>query len=88
MDRVYQGGSIGQRALDTMGKVLKVNTIQPWFFFLPPPVSDNTEAISYKTAIIIANAFSQLTPAMGDFAMMMAEKGWIDAKPTPNRSTN
>ncbi len=71
-----------------MGKVLKVDAMQPWDLFAPPPVNGDAETISYEAAIaIIANAFRQLTPAMGDFVVMMAEKGWIDASPTPNRST-
>lgn len=88
MDTVYQRRSIGQRALKIMGQVLQVDAMQPWDLFAPPPINDAAETISYETAIeIIAKAFRQLTPAMGDFVIMMAEKGWIDAKPTPNRST-
>ena len=36
---------------------------------------------------MIADAFSRFDPEMGAFARMMAEKGWIDAAPTPNRRT-
>jgi oligoendopeptidase F len=88
MDSTYQRRSIGQRALKTMGKVLQVDAMQPWDLFAPPPVQEESGLISFEAAIdLIANAFSQLTPAMGDFAVMMAEKGWIDAAPTPARST-
>lgn len=88
VDTTYARRSVGQRALATMGKVLKVDQMQPWDLFAPPPISGDSEAISYETAIeIIANAFSQLTPEMGEFVVMMAQKGWIDAQPTPNRST-
>ena len=37
--------------------------------------------------MLIADAFSRFDPEMGAFARMMAEKGWIDAAPTPNRRT-
>jgi oligoendopeptidase F len=88
MDSTYERRSIGQRALRTMGKVLGVETMEPWDLFAPPPVKEDSPRISYEEAIeLIANAFNQLTPEMGDFAIMMAEKGWIDAKPTPERST-
>jgi oligoendopeptidase F len=88
MDTTYQGRSIGQRALKTMGQVLQVDAMQPWDLFAPPPVKETAPLISFDDAIeLIANAFRQLTPAMGDFAVMMAEKGWIDAKPTSARST-
>jgi oligoendopeptidase F len=87
MDSTYQRRSIGQRALKTMGKILKIDAMQPWDLPAPPPSLGNA-TISFEAAIeLIANAFRQLTPAMGDFAVMMAEKGWIDAKPTSNRST-
>jgi oligoendopeptidase F len=88
MDTTYQRRSIGQRALQTMGKVLQVEAMQPWDLFAPPPMPGQEPQISFEAAIqLIATAFSQLTPDMGDFAIMMAEKGWIDAQPTPYRAT-
>jgi oligoendopeptidase F len=87
MDSTYQRRSIGQRALKTMGKVLKIDALHPWDLPAPPPSLSNAK-ISFEAAIdLIANAFRQLTPEMGDFAVMMATKGWIDAKPTAHRST-
>ncbi len=87
MDSTYERRSIGQRALKVMGKVLKIDAMQPWDLPAPPPMELDTK-ISFEAAIdLISNAFRQLTPAMGDFAVMMAEKGWIDATPTSNRST-
>ena len=88
METTYQRRSIGQRALNAMGKVLKIQPMAPWDLFAPAPAVKQTSAFSFEAAIeLIANAFRQLTPAMGDFAVMMAEKGWIDAQPTPNRAT-
>ncbi|MBE9160615.1 M3 family oligoendopeptidase [Nodosilinea sp. LEGE 06152] len=90
MDTTYQRRAIGQRALKAMGKVLDLQPA-PWDLFAPPPDSSHegqSKKITFAEAIdLVANAFSQFTPAMGDFAVMMAEKGWIDAQPTPNRST-
>ncbi len=87
METTYQRRAIGQRALKAMGKVLDIQPA-PWDLFAPPPAEDQTETFSFNEAIdLVANAFRQFTPAMGDFAVMMAEKGWIDAKPTPNRAT-
>ena len=60
----------------------------PWDVMAPAPAAGEAEAIPFAEAIaLIANAFNNLTPEMGDFAMMMAEKGWIDGQPTPNRAT-
>ncbi len=87
MDSTYQRRSIGQRALKAMGKVLNIEAMHPWDLPAPAPSSNPTK-MSFEAAIdLIANAFRQLTPEMGDFAVMMAQKGWIDAKPTANRST-
>ncbi|WP_017297598.1 M3 family oligoendopeptidase [Nodosilinea nodulosa] len=87
MEATYQGRAIGQRALNAMGRVLDIQPA-PWDLFAPPPATDQSEGFTFEEAIeLVANAFRQFTPAMGDFAIMMAEKGWIDAKPTPNRAT-
>jgi oligoendopeptidase F len=87
MDSTYQRRSIGQRALKAMGKVLKIDAMEPWDLPAPAPSLSHAK-MTFEAAIeLIANAFRQLTPEMGDFAVMMAEKGWIDAKPTDHRST-
>ncbi len=87
MDVTYERRTIGQRALKAMGTLLDL-TPEPWDLFAPAPAVDAGITFSFAAAIdLIANAFRQLTPEMGDFAIMMAEKGWIDAQPTPNRST-
>lgn len=92
MATTYQRRSLGQRALTAMGKVLKISTMEPWDLFAPPPAAGQTEGqgerVSFEEAIeLVAKAFAQFTPAMGDFVVMMAEKGWIDAQPTPHRAT-
>ena len=88
IDTTYQHREIGHRALNAMAKVLGQDQMNPWDVMAPPPVAGKGEEISFDDAIaLIAKAFNHLTPEMGDFAIMMAEKGWIDGKPTPNRST-
>jgi oligoendopeptidase F len=88
MATTYQQRSIGQRALKAMGKVLQIETMEPWDLFAPPPATNQTQEFSFATAVeLVAKSFRQFNPAMGDFVVMMAEKGWIDAQPTPNRST-
>ncbi|WOD39346.1 M3 family oligoendopeptidase [Nodosilinea sp. E11] len=88
MQTTYQRRSVGQRALKAMGKVLDLQTMEPWDLFAPPPSASQDAGFSFSEAIdLVANAFRQFNPAMGDFAVMMAEKGWIDATPTPNRAT-
>ncbi|MBW4460354.1 MAG: M3 family oligoendopeptidase [Nodosilinea sp. WJT8-NPBG4] len=88
MEATYQRRDLGQRALTAMGKVLEIQPMAPWDLFAPPPAAGQSEGVSFEAAIeLVANAFRQFSPDMGDFAMMMAEKGWIDAQPTPNRAT-
>lgn len=88
MATTYERRSIGQRAMRAMGKLFSIQPMAPWDLFAPAPVVSQTSLFSFEAAIeLVANAFRQLTPAMGNFAVMMAEKGWIDAKPTPNRAT-
>ena len=88
IETTYQHREIGHRALKAMAKVLGQDQMNAWDVMAPPPVAEEAENISFEDAIaLIAKAFNHLTPEMGDFATMMAEKGWIDGKPTPNRST-
>ena len=88
METAYQRRSIGQRALKAMGKALNIQPMAPWDLFAPAPSVGQARVFSFEQAIeCVAKAFRQLNPAMGDFAVMMAEKGWIDAKPTLNRAT-
>lgn len=87
MIATYDRRSIGQRALKAMGKSLNLEPA-PWDLFAPPPAGNNARKFTFDESIeLVANAFRQLNPAMGDFAVMMAAKGWIDAKPSDNRAT-
>ena len=88
IDTTYQHREIGHRALNAMARVLGQDQMNPWDVMAPPPTTGKAEKISFDDAIaLIAKAFNQLNSEMGDFAVMMAEKGWIDGQPTPNRST-
>ena len=93
METTYQNREIGHRALAAMAKALGQKQMNPWDTMAGAPVASGQEEgsgekIAWEDAIaLIANAFNNLTPEMGDFAIMMAEKGWIDGKPTPNRAT-
>ena len=88
IETTYQHREVGHRALDAMAKVLGQSQMNAWDVMAPPPAAGEAENISFNEAIaLIAKSFNHLTPEMGDFAIMMAEKGWIDGQPTPNRST-
>ncbi|MEM6450809.1 MAG: M3 family oligoendopeptidase [Cyanobacteria bacterium P01_D01_bin.105] len=94
MKTTYENRAIGQRALAAMAKALGQEKAHPWDVMAPAPSSQKSsgdksgDEISFEAAIaLIAKSFNKLTPAMGEFAVMMAEKGWIDGAPTPNRAT-
>ncbi|CAN5706423.1 M3 family oligoendopeptidase [soil metagenome] len=88
METTYQNRDIGHRALAAMAKALGQEKINPWDTMAPAPAPGKEEVIEFEEAIaLISDAFTQLTPEMGEFATMMAQKGWIDGQPTPNRAT-
>ncbi|MFB2866187.1 M3 family oligoendopeptidase [Aeromonas sp. MdU4] len=87
MSETYRARGLGQRALGLMAERLGLDELGPEDLFAPPPAASSCE-IPFEEAIeIIAEAFTRFDPEMGEFARMMAEKGWIDAAPTPNRRT-
>ncbi|MFM5133288.1 M3 family oligoendopeptidase [Aeromonas rivipollensis] len=87
MRETWQARGLGQRALGLMARRLVIEELGPEDLFAPPPASSH-RSIPFEEAIeIIALAFAGFDPEMGAFARMMAERGWIDAAPTPNRRT-
>ncbi|MFB2904206.1 M3 family oligoendopeptidase [Aeromonas jandaei] len=87
MSETWQARTLGQRALELMAARLGIDDPGAEDLFAPPPAASSRE-IPFEEAIeLIADAFSRFDPEMGAFARMMAEKGWIDAAPTPNRRT-
>lgn len=91
MDTTFENRAVGHRALDAMAKAIGQEKAHAWDVMAPAPsfgADEGSENIGFDEAIaLIAKSFSKLTPEMGEFAVMMAEKGWIDGAPTPNRST-
>ncbi|MFQ1792039.1 M3 family oligoendopeptidase [Aeromonas veronii] len=87
MSETWRARGLGQRVLGLMAERLGLDDLGPEDLFAPPPASSSRD-IPFDEAIeLIADAFSRFDPEMGAFARMMAEKGWIDAAPTPNRRT-
>ena len=87
MAETYRARGLGQQALGLMAGRLGIEAMGPEDLFAPPPAA-SSRAIPFEEAVdLIAEAFARFDPEMGDFARMMAERGWIDAAPTPNRRT-
>ncbi|MEL6137945.1 MAG: M3 family oligoendopeptidase [Cyanobacteria bacterium J06628_6] len=88
METTYRYRSIGQRALKAMAAASHLDQMGPWDILAPAPANGEPQTFTFAAAIdLVADAFSQFNPDMGEFVLMMAEKGWIDGEPTPNRST-
>jgi oligoendopeptidase F len=88
MDTAYQRRDIGHRALAVMAKSYQQPQLNPWDVLVPAPVlqCEQQTTIPFAEALgLIADAFSAFDPEMGQFALMMGDKGWIDARPSDNR---
>jgi oligoendopeptidase F len=87
MAATFEHRALPQNALKMMAKALGTEQLGPWDLMAPAPVQ-GAGSIDFSTAIdTIAASFSQFSKPMGDFAIEMAERGWIDSEPTENRST-
>ncbi|MCR9205154.1 MAG: M3 family metallopeptidase, partial [Halobacteriovoraceae bacterium] len=88
MEETYNQRDIGHRALRGMAKMMGVEKLGPYDLIAPAPLKGEGEVIPFDKAIdLIAEAFSELNPEMGDFAYMMAKNNWIDATPSENRGS-
>lgn len=87
MDETFSHRDIGHRAMKSMAKLMKLEKLAPYDLLAPAPIGGEGDVISYDDAIdLIADSFSKFCPEMGEFAKMMANNGWIDAKPTEARA--
>ena len=87
MEATHSSRQISQRALGAMAKLHGVEQLGPWDLMAPAPVK-SSGSIDFSDAIdLIAQAFSEFSKPMGEFAIEMAERGWIDSEQTENRST-
>lgn len=93
MDETYRQRDIGQKAITSMAKLMKLEKLAPYDLLAPAPLSEGEgegeagDVITFAQAMeVISNAFDELTPEMGDFARMMVDKGWIDARPSESRA--
>lgn len=88
MNTTYENRSIGHRALKGMAKTMGQDQLGPWDLIAPAPVKNGGGKVwGFKESIdLISEAFSRLTPEMGEFAQLMYKNNWIDAKETEFRA--
>ncbi|MFK7731225.1 MAG: M3 family oligoendopeptidase [Pseudomonadales bacterium] len=89
MTTAFENRNIGHRAIKGMLSWNGIEDGKPWDLMAPPKVeSDDVSPIAFDECMkIICEAFAEFDPEMAEFAQMMADKGWIDGEPTPNRAT-
>lgn len=74
-----------QAAVKKMAKYLGKEKLAPWDLLAPAPVQA-TAKISFEDGFNqIKESFTAFNPAMGEFAQLMLDKGWIDARVLPNK---
>ncbi|WP_393936615.1 M3 family oligoendopeptidase [Aeromonas rivipollensis] len=77
--------ALGRRALRAMACAQGITDFAPWDLYAPPPVAGQASVGFGQALTLVADAFAAFDPEMGDFARMMADRGWIDAAPSDNR---
>ncbi len=90
LDTGYENRAVGHRAIQAMNRWNGIEDGKPWDLMAAPKETDDVEkaSIPFAEAMgIICKAFGEFDPEMAEFTRMMADKGWVDADPTPNRAT-
>jgi oligoendopeptidase F len=81
MAAAEQGAPLARRGAKAMARAYGLEQIGPWDNRAPAPkLGDAAEtAIPFDDGVdLIAGACDQVSPAMGDFVRMMAERSWIE----------
>ncbi len=77
--------ALGRRALRAMASAQGIDDFAPWDLYAPAPYGAQAGFGFGQALTLVADAFAAFDPEMGDFARMMADRGWIDAAPSDNR---
>ncbi|MCE2459553.1 MAG: M3 family oligoendopeptidase [Pseudomonadales bacterium] len=83
-----EGIPLARRAALLQAKAYGKSHYGPWDNRAPAPVADGEAGgpIAYEEALdLIAGAYGEVEPAMGDFVRMMAEKNWIEGTVGPRK---
>ncbi|MCY3622985.1 MAG: M3 family metallopeptidase, partial [Gammaproteobacteria bacterium] len=83
-----EGIPLARRAARLQAKAYGKEHYGPWDNRAPAPVPDGDagEPIAYGEALdLIAGAYGEVEPSMGDFVRMMAERNWIEGTVGPRK---
>ncbi|WP_429101053.1 M3 family oligoendopeptidase [Aeromonas rivipollensis] len=76
---------LGRRTLRAMACAQGITGFAPWDLYAPAPYGAQASVGFGQALTLVADAFAAFDPEMGEFARMMADRGWIDAAPSDNR---
>jgi oligoendopeptidase F len=78
---------VARRAVRAMARATGREKLGPWDLRAPAPqFSSSKEAMPFDEALqLIADAYAQVHPEMGDFVNMVAERCWIEGTVTPRK---
>ena len=80
--------SMAQRAARLQARCYNKTALGPWDNRAPAPIlnPDAAGSISFDRAIeIIAGAYGQVDPSLGQFVHMMVDNGWVEGTVGPNK---
>ena len=83
-----EGIPLARRAAKLQAKAYGKQHYGPWDNRAPAPIADgeSAEPIGYDDALdLIAEAYGEVEPEMGDFVRMMADKRWIEGTVGPRK---
>lgn len=75
-----------RRAPLLMAKTMGREKMEPWDLQGTSPVKGSSELIDFESGLeIVKKGYGSVDPAMADFAQMMSDKRWIEARVLPNK---
>ncbi|MDE0178648.1 MAG: hypothetical protein OXP36_08610, partial [Gammaproteobacteria bacterium] len=81
-----EGIPLARRAALLQAKAYGKSHYGPWDNRAPAPVANGEAPIAYEEALdLIARAYGEVEPSMGDFVRMMAGKNWIEGTVGPRK---
>ncbi len=77
---------IPRRALGTLAQALGKDKLDPWDLLSGAPAELGSKLRPFPEGFdIVAKAFADIDPEMGEFATMMLRNGWIEARVLPSK---
>ncbi len=86
MDAISENRLAVQVAAKNMAKLMGKKQLDPWDLLAPAPIQSSSHVSFNDGFEQIRNSFAAVDGKMGEFAQMMLDKNWIDARVLPNKA--